>query len=68
MNARIFPIWGSKNIFFKKFSSVILSYGSLKPCCVLEKTKEPIPRKLPERRIDLIHRTLLVMGRDQIRE
>ena len=59
MNARLdlfFPFLGAK-IFFSKNAAVITPYGPLTPCWVPEKTKELLPRKLPDRRTNLDHRT-----------
>ena len=63
-----FPHFGGKKYFFSKIPAVILRYGSLTPCCVPETTREPIPRKLTDRRIDLIHRSLLVIAGGPIKE
>ena len=54
----IFPIFGAKIIFFEKSA---LSRTTRQGPRVLEKTNEPIPRKLPDwktERRTLIHRTL----------
>ena len=56
-----FPHSWAKN-FFPKSPAVLLRCGSLTPCCVPETTREPIPRKLTDRKTDLIHRSLLVIA------
>ena len=48
-----FPHFGGKTLFSKNLALWCTTpHGPLKPCWVPEKTKEPIPRKLPNRRAD----------------
>ena len=63
------PFFGQKKYFQKSALSRIIRHGPLTPCRVSEKTNEPIPRKLLDRRTEgrkdgqtLIHRTLLAMA------
>ena len=49
----IFPIFGAKKIFLKNPAlSHTTSYEFLAPCQNLEKVKDPIQRKRPDRRKD----------------
>ena len=56
------PYFRGKSIFSKNPVLWRISYGPITPCNVLDKTYEPISRKLPERteRRNLCHRTFLV--------
>ena len=47
------PSFGPQNFFFKNLaSSVTRFYGQLSSCTILEKTNNPILRKLSDRRTD----------------
>ena len=48
----IFPIFGVKRFFKKNPALSCTRLGPLTPCWVSEKSNEPIPRKLPDRRKD----------------
>ena len=49
----VFPIFGEKHFFSKNQAlSHTTPHGPLTPCRVSEKTNEPIPRKLPDRRTE----------------
>ena len=63
-----FPHYWEQKYFFQ---NIQLCHNKLVPNTMLssrKKTKEPIPRKLPGRRTDLILRTLLAMAGGPMRE
>ena len=48
----IFLIFGTNKFFKKNPALPHTTHGSLTPCRVSEKTNEPIPRKLSDRRME----------------